>query len=234
MCCLTLRPACEPQDGASDPMCKVFWCDEEIMSTESYTNDNNPEIQEKVSISTISSSPGAEDVLRIEVWDDDGDGGTGDFLGQVELSGNFAELSTDGRAVTTELLPANSKDFPLQKSTKGYNSKFVGGSMQLGDFELYGDDAAKALEKATAQEGKAAVVFQEKKVAATKEKEEADEQHTKATEKLRIAEEAKERATKEREDCVKAQARLEKEVSTTACTRLISLGRVVTPMALCR
>ena len=76
MCCLTLRPACEPQDGASDPMCKVFWCDEEIMSTESYTNDNNPEIQEKVSISTISSSPGAEDVLRIEVWDDDGDGGT--------------------------------------------------------------------------------------------------------------------------------------------------------------
>ena len=64
------------------------------------------------------------------------------------------------------------------------------------------------------------MVFQEKKVAATKEKEEADEQHTKATEKLRIAEEAKERATKEREDCVKAQARLEKEVSTTACTRL--------------
>ena len=57
-----------------------------------------------------------------------------------------------------------------------------------------------------------------------KEKEEADEQHTKATEKLRIAEEAKERATKEREDCVKAQARLEKEVSTTACTRLVSLG----------
>ena len=95
--------------------------------------------------------------------------------------------------------------------------------------------AAKALEKATAQEGKAAVVFQEKKVAATKEKEEADEQHTKATEKLRIAEEAKERATKEREDCVKAQARLEKEVGTTACTRLVSLGCVVTPMALaCR
>ena len=190
------------------------------MCTESYTNDNNPEIQEKVSIASISSSPDAEDVLRIEVWDDDGDGGMGDFLGQVELSGNFAKLSTDGRAVTTELLPANSKDFPLQKSTKGYNSKFVGGSMQLGDFELYGDDAAKALEKATAQEGKAGVVFQEKKVAATKEKEEADEQHTKATEKLRIAEEAKERATKEREDCVKAQARLEKEVSTTACTRL--------------
>ena len=194
------------------------------MCTESYTNDNNPEIQEKVSIASISSSPDAEDVLRIEVWDDDGDGGMGDFLGQVELSGNFAKLSTDGRAVTTELLPANSKDFPLQKSTQGHNSKFVGGSVQLGDFELYGDDAAKALEKATAQEGKAGVVFQEKKVAATKEKEEADEQHTKATEKLRIAEEAKERATKEREDCVKAQARLEKEVSTTACTRLVSLG----------
>ena len=78
------------------------------------------------------------------------------------------------------------------------------------------------------------MVFQEKKVAATKEKEEADEQHTKVTEKLRIAEEAKERATKEREDCVKAQARLEKEVSTTARTRLASLGCVVTLTALCR
>jgi hypothetical protein len=161
------------RDGASDPMVKVFWNDKCIHDSQVYQNDNAPDMQEKVVIDAVSSTE--PDTLRCEVWDYD-PVGEGEFLGQYEVTGNVAQVVGTGHVQSTDLLPSNAGKFRLVKSTKGHPGKYVGGSISLGSFQLYTEQAAKDLNNARIAERRASEELQEAADTAAREKEEADDQ----------------------------------------------------------
>lgn len=161
-------------DGQSDPMVKVYWNDELIHESEVRSDDNNPEIDEEVTIGSVSSIHPSK--FRCEVWDHD-DKGKNEFLGQYEVSGFAAEM-VDNTVVATDMLPTSAATYSLEQSTHFRDEgKYVGGSISLGAFRLHTEQAALDLKNARVAQQKASEVVTEATETANREKQEAEEQN---------------------------------------------------------
>eukprot|EP01047_Picozoa_sp_COSAG01_P024216 COSAG01_NODE_1490_length_10131_cov_15.364135_8_plen_344_part_00 len=228
------------RDGASDPFCKVFWQDMATphAETEVYHNEADVQMNYTVPLPKVLLAgedattrhmresmhaglevgpplepgigpwaPPSKNVLKIEVWDHDATDAD-EFLGQVTIE-----------SIGGDDFPAIKQDYNLERSSR-HSSRFVGGKISLGLFRVFADQAQAAVEETQAAESRAVQKLEQLRAARDAALTEFEKQHAACLETKRVAEARRVAAMKEKQDCIRAQARLETEQKEARDARL--------------
>lgn len=225
------------RDAASDPFCKVFWQDMATphAETEVYHNEADVQMNYTVPLPKVLLAgedattrhmresmhaglevgpppepgmvPPSKNVLKIEVWDHDATDAD-EFLGQVTIE-----------SIGGDDFPAIKQDYNLERSSQ-HSSRFVGGKISLGLFRVFADQAQAAVKETQAAESGAVQKLEQLQAARDASLTELEKQKAACLETKRVAEARRVAAMKEKQDCIRAQARLETEQKEARDARL--------------